>query len=125
MPVSQARIYLRVVPAYLGVDVLAMLDTGAPWCIFEPSVGKAIVKRLEELPGELTLDTRLGRFTGNLYLGNVTLLAEHGDDLDIESTIFLSPEWPGGNFVGYLGFLDRINSALRPQENKFFFGPPG
>lgn len=105
------------------MGVLAMVDTGAPWCIFEPPIGRDIQDRLEELPGTSVLDTRLGRFEGRLYLGNVTLLAEEGEDLDVETTIFLCPDWPGGNFVGYQGFLDRICSGLKPNENKVYFGP--
>ncbi len=100
-----------------------MLDTGAPWCIFEPSVGKAIESRLDELSGTSVLDTRLGRFEGKLGIGTLTLIATEGADLDVEATIFLCPDWPGGNVVGYIGFLARICSGLSPGENNFFFGP--
>ena len=107
----------------LGMGILAMVDTGAPWCIFEPSIGRDIQDRLSALSGTSVLDTRLGRFEGRLYLGSVTLLADEGEDLDVETTIFLCPDWPGGNFVGYQGFLDRFCSGLNPNRNKFFFGP--
>ncbi len=53
----------------------------------------------------------------------MTLLAEKGEDPDIETTIFLCPDWPGGNFVGYQGFLDRICSGFKPNENRVYFGP--
>ncbi len=120
---TEPRIFIRVEPAHLGIDVLAMVDTGAPWCIFEPRIGSAIKDHLEELPGAYSLSTRLGRFEGKLYRGAVTILAEEGEALDVESTIFLSPDWPQGNFVGYLGFLSRICSGFNPAENKFYFGP--
>ena len=119
----EPRIYIRIEPARLGTDVMAMVDTGAPWCILEPHIGNAIRVHLEELPGEVSLGTRLGRFEGKLYRGNVRLLAEQGEDLEIETTIFLCPDWPAGNFVGYLGFLERFRSALDPQESMFYFGP--
>ncbi len=122
-PAAQPQIYLRLVPAGLGVHVLVMLDTGAPWCIFEPSIANSIEDRLEELPGTSTLDTRLGRFEGKLCIGTLTLLATEGADLDVEATIFLCPDWPGGNVVGYIGFLARISSGLEPGSNDFFFGP--
>ncbi len=122
-PAAQPQIYLRVLPANLGVDVLALPDTGAPWCIFEPAIGRVIEDRLEHLPGTSVLSTRLGRFEGELCIGTLTLLATEGEDLDVEATIFLCPDWPGGNFVGYIGFLARISSALGPGENSFFFGP--
>ncbi len=120
---AEPRIYVRVEPAFFGMGVLAMVDTGAPWCIFEPSIGQAIQDRLEELPETRVLDTRLGRFEGRLYLGNVTVLAEQGEDLHIETTIFLCSDWPGGNFVGYQGFLDRFCLGLNPHRNIFYFGP--
>lgn len=100
-----------------------MLDTGAPWCIFESSIARAIEHRLDALPGTSVLDTRLGRFEGKLCIGTLTLLATEGEDLDVEATIFLCPDWPGGNVVGYIGFLARICSGLSPGENDFFFGP--
>lgn len=102
-----------------------MVDTAAPWCILEPRIGEAVKDHAEELPGEVSISTRLGQFDGKLYTTSVTVAAEEGEPLEMEMTLFLSPEWPAGNFVGYLGFLERLRFAIDPQENKFFFGPLG
>ncbi len=121
----EPRIYILIEPANLGIAALAMVDTGAPWCILEPWIGELIKDHVEELPKDVSLNTQLGLFSGKLYNGGLTLLAEEGEALEMEVTFFLCPDWPGGNFVGYLGFLDRLRFAIDPQVNKFFFGPLG
>ncbi len=119
---TEPRIYIRVEPASLGLEALAIVDTAAPWCILEPRLGAAVVDHFEELPGTVTLSSRFGRHEGRLYLGTVKLSADEGEDLEVETTVFISPDWTGGNFVGYLGCLERIRFALEPQANKFYFG---
>ena len=66
--------------------------------------------------------TRLGLIEGRLCKGWLTLLAEEGESLDLEATFFLSPQWQGGNFLGYEGALERIRFAIDPRENLFYFG---
>lgn len=100
-----------------------MVDTAAPWCILEPDLGKAAERHLESLPDIAAIDTRLGRFTGRLYRGSATVLAEEGEALAVDTTFFLSQDWNGGNFVGYQGFLERFRFAVDPSLNRFSFGP--
>ena len=42
------RIYLQVEIGDGQVDILAMVDTAAPWCIVEPSLARALKADLEE-----------------------------------------------------------------------------
>ncbi len=100
-----------------------MVDTAAPWCILESDLARAAERHLESLSDIASIDSRLGRFTGRLYRGTTTVLAQEGEALAVDSTFFLSPEWPGGNFVGYQGFLERFRFAVDPGLNRFFFGP--
>ena len=116
------RIYLRLEVGNGEVEILAMVDTAAPWCVLEPSLAGALESRLEGLPERAILSSRLGRFSGRLYRGTTTILAERGVDLSVETTFFLSPDWPAGNFVGYQGFLERFLFAVDPALNRFFFG---
>jgi len=118
----EPRIYVRIEPASLGFETLAMVDTGAPWCILEPSLGAVVQDHFELLPGDVTLSSRFGRYSGQLYLGTVKLAADEGEDLEVSTTVFISPDWPAGSFVGYMGLLDRIRFAFEPQNNKFYFG---
>lgn len=119
----EPHIYIRI--ELFGFEVLAMVDTAAPWCILQPTIGEAIRPHVEELPGDRRLSTRLGSFVGRLYRGPLTLVADEGEALEVDVTFFLSPDWPGENFVGYLGFLERLRYAMDGQANLFYFGQPG
>jgi hypothetical protein len=57
----------------------------------------------------------------------MTLIADDGDSLRIDATVFVSSDWPrmAGTFLGYSGLLERIRFAVDPQKNDFFFGPIG
>jgi hypothetical protein len=114
---AEPRIYVRIELADLGFETLAMVDTGAPWCILEPGLANLVRENFEELPDAVTLSTRLGRYSGCLYWGIVKLLADEGEALEVQTTVFLSPEWNGGNFVGYLGCLDRVRFAFAPTRS--------
>ena len=65
----------------------------------------------------------MGVFRGQLYRGLITLLADEGSPLDVEATVFVTPDWPGPNFLGYQGLLQRIRFAVDPESNRFYFGP--
>jgi len=119
---TEPRIHVRL--ELFGFEILAMLDTAAPWCILQASFGDAIRPHVEELSGDRRLSTRLGIFTGRLYRGPVTLVADEGEELEADVTFFLSPKWPGGNFIGYIGFIDRLRVATDAQANLFYFGRP-
>jgi hypothetical protein len=73
----------------------------------------------------------IGRIAGSLHRINISLLAEQnsGYDLTVDSSIFVSEEWPGPIVLGYRGFLERTRFALDPGvvpgEQMFYFGLPG
>ncbi|MCP4590566.1 MAG: hypothetical protein GY842_07470 [bacterium] len=52
----------------------------------------------------------------------ITLVAETGPLLDVDVLVLAVPDWLGPNFIGYSGALDRINFAVSPRKNMFFFG---
>jgi hypothetical protein len=55
---------------------------------------------------------------------HVTLVATDGVSLDVEATVFVSADWAGPNFIGWLGFLERLRFAVDPSERRYFyFGP--
>ena len=100
-----------------------MVDTAAPWCILDPDLARSAERHLESLPDIASLDTRLGRFTGRLYRGTTSVLAEEGEALAVDTTFFLAQDWTGGNFIGYQGFLERFRFAVDPGLNRFSFSP--
>lgn len=100
---------------------MAQLDTGAAWSILNQEVAEAI--SLLNGQGEpKTISTRLGPFTGRLERTQIQILADFGDALSVQATVFVSPDWTGGNFIGYSGFLERIRFAIDPRESLFYFG---
>jgi hypothetical protein len=107
---------------------LALLDTGAEWSVIGGEVAE-ILKDEIGLPTEsFSISTRLGKISGSLHRIPISLLAEQnsGDDLTVESSVFVSDEWNRPIILGYRGFLERIRFALDPgvvpDEQTFYFG---
>lgn len=120
-PESTAKIFVEIRLAGLVGTWIAQVDTGAAYSILE--VDTAFALGLLELKGPWTrLSTRLGTLSGQLVRLPVTLVADHGEALDLEGVFFVSPEWRGGTFLGYTGFLDRLRIAMDSPANLFYFG---
>ncbi len=119
---SEARIIIPVTVDSVDGPVLSVVDTGAPWCIFEPIVATVLARTFVPLQGQLSLSTRLGLIHGALFRVAITIPADEGKSLDVEATAFVSPDWPGPNFIGYQGLLQRIRFAVDPETNLFYFG---
>ena len=116
------KIYVKIEPGDFGSPVLAQLDTGAPWSILESQIAEEMA--LFGGQGQPTsLETRFGRITGYLERTKITILADEGESVEIEATVFVSREWPAGSFLGYAGLLERVRFAVDPQQNLFYFGP--
>jgi hypothetical protein len=121
-PVSDPRIYLEVKADRSSPSFLAMVDTAAPWCIFKPELGEVLRESFEVLSAKASLSSRLGDFKGELLRGRLFLPALDGEYAEVETTVFFSPQWPGENFLGYEGLLQRIRFAVDPHSNLFYFG---
>jgi hypothetical protein len=111
----------------LEVTDLALLDTGAEWSVIGGDTANILEDELGVPTESFTMSTRLGRISGSLYRINISLLAEdHGYDLIVESSVFVSEKWDGPIVLGYRGFLERIRFALDPGvipgEQRFYFG---
>ena len=98
----------------------------------QPSTPPALVRSLAELAQELglferngesaTISSRAGKIKGKLVRATTTLVADEGESIEVDSTVFVSSDWPEGNFIGYSGFLERIRFAIDPRSNSFVFG---
>ena len=119
---SEARIVVPVTLKGVVEPVLAVMDTGAPWCIFEPFAAKILVRNSLLVQKRVALSTRLGMIHGALYREMIRIPADEGDPLDVEATVFVSPDWQGPSFIGYQGLLERIRFAVDPETNLFYFG---
>jgi hypothetical protein len=122
IPGSDARIVIRVAIHQFPRPVFAIMDTAAPWCIFQPEIGLRLQRAFVPAEESVVLSTRFGRYGGRLYRGLITLPADDGEPLDVDATVFVSPDWRGPNFLGYEGFLQRIRFAVDPENNLFYFG---
>ncbi len=116
-----AKIFVKIEPESLGGAILAQLDTGAAWSILDSQVAEEL--SLLNGQGEpITISTRLGPFDGRLERARVTIVADEGESLSVEATVWVSPDWPGGSFLGYGGLLERVRFAVDPGDNSFYFG---
>jgi len=68
------------------------------------------------------ISTRLGTIGGQLLRLPLTFIADEGRSLDLDATFFVSREWRGATFLGYVGLLDRLRIALDSPSNLFYFG---
>ncbi len=112
----------------LEVIDFALLDTGAEWSVIGRETAQMVEDELGSPTQSFTMSTRLGRISGWLHRINISLVSEpnEGNDLTVESSVFVSKEWEGPIVLGYRGFLERIRFALDPGvatgEQVFYFG---
>ncbi len=104
---------------------MALLDTGGHFCILSEEVAAAIREQLTHGLGEVRLMTSQGRIRGELFKHDIELVADEGENLVIEATVFISSDWKRPSVLGYSGVVDRTQIALAPQHNGFYFGPLG
>jgi hypothetical protein len=119
---SSAKIFVPI--RVDGIDLLAQLDTGAPWSILPTEVCEGL--NLTDGRGQMArLSTRKGVLDGRLERVTLTLVASEGVSLDIEATIFVVSDWDDDAFIGWSGLLERVRVAIdpAPQANYFYFGP--
>lgn len=121
---STPKIFVKIQLPPLQETRLALLDTGAAWTV----VDSATAEELGILAGvgePARLATRSGPFNGRLVRQPLILLADDGEHLEIEATVFVAPDWPHGLFLGYSGLLENLRFAFDPQANHFYFGAAG
>jgi hypothetical protein len=117
------RIYIPVRFAELP-KTFAVVDTGAPWCVLSKEQAEVIDPHYrQESIEERNLIIRDHQVDGVLVRWPITLCAEEGVDIKIESTVFIpDDDVQIPNFIGLDGLLNRINFAVDPQNCQFFFG---
>lgn len=119
-----AKIFVKVAFPGLTRRFLAQLDTGAAYSLLEVAIAEAL--GLFGWGGQTTrISTRLGTIGGQLLSVPLTLIADEGRSLNLDATFFVSREWRGITFLGYVGLLDRIRIALDSPANLFYFGEGG
>lgn len=116
------KIYIKLEAQALDGLIVAQLDTGSSWTVLDVEVAEAM--DLLDGDGEVaSMATRFGRLTGRLERTQIRIVADEGDSLEIDATVWVSREWPAGNFIGYAGLLERVRFAVDPSTNTIYFGP--
>lgn len=117
-----AKVFVKIAVEALPGPIMAQLDTGAAWSILDADIAREMA--LLDGRGEQTrISTRLGRVLGRLERTSLEILADDGESLTLQATVWVSPEWHAGNFLGYAGLLQHIRFAIDPSDNSFHFGP--
>jgi hypothetical protein len=100
------------------VRILAKVDTGAEYCIFQREHGEALGLEIESgIP--LSMTTASGRF--QVYGHVVRMICFAGA---MESTVYFAAElgFPR-NVVGRVGWLDRFQMALVDHDGLLYLSP--
>jgi len=113
---------VRFRPHGTDTSFLALLDTGGHFCILSREVAKSIRGQLDDPFDSTELRTARGLIQGELHRHTIELIGESGQALDVQATVFVSPDWIGTSFLGYSGVLERVRFCIDPGSNSFYFG---
>jgi hypothetical protein len=126
MQEPKSRLILHV--AIEGMMTQAMVDTGGLYLFCSPGMARRLALDEAAALGSQTLIFREDRVRGTLHRLTLTLFAEAGEDLMIETTAFVPgasyesvPDLP--SILGLHGCLDRLRFAFDPLTDTFYFGP--
>jgi hypothetical protein len=99
----------------LKVDVVAKIDTGSTYCVFERHLGEGLDLEIESgLP--VTIGTATGTFKA---FGHELTLSVLGIET-ISTVYFAENEYFDRNVLGRIGWLDRVKLGLIEREGKLF-----
>ncbi|MBK6847579.1 MAG: hypothetical protein IPG96_08610 [Proteobacteria bacterium] len=121
---ASAKIMVFVEVPPLG-RITAMLDTGAPYFIVPPEQAKALALSPEAGDGGVTLHVRGHATPGHLHRLTLTLVATHGNALQLEATVFVPATEGVGRYPAVIGYhccLDRLVFAVDGPKELLYFG---
>lgn len=110
------------------LSIKAIVDTGAPWCIVDPTIVEAVGIDIQETEGSIKkMFIRGIKYDGKLIRMYISIDVNEGETVDVDATVFVPLLRPGEgwwhpNFLGLDGFLNRILFAVDPTENTFYIG---
>jgi hypothetical protein len=121
-----SRVVVRV--SISGFQTQAVVDTGGVYLVCDPEISDLLDLTLGASLDVDTLVIRGYKYEGYLQRVTITMLAEEGENLELDVTAFipqLSPgqEWQFPSFLGLQGCLEFLRLAIDPSANTFYFGP--
>jgi hypothetical protein len=107
---------------------IALLDTGAQYSVVGKEMYAALSKILQPTGESVKMSTRRGSIRGSLERVEISLVADLGKDLNLETIFFISEEWTGPTVLGF-STLSQMRMALDPfypnpaaEPGRIFFG---
>jgi hypothetical protein len=131
LPVTARESAPRVILSIrLGeIETSAFLDTGGVYLLCAPQLARRLGLDPQDGIPAPPLQLGRGRFEGALHRVGLTFIAAYGEDLSIESTIFVPHAKPGEQWpedfpciLGMQGCLERLRFAVDPGNDTFYFG---
>jgi hypothetical protein len=99
----------------LKVDVVAKIDTGSTYCVFERHLGEGL-----DLEIESSLPVTIGTVTGTFQaFGHELTLSVLGIET-VSTVYFAENDYFDRNVLGRIGWLDRVKLGLIEREGKLF-----
>lgn len=128
-PTASGGQALRVMVPILieGMSTEAVIDTGGSYLVCNPEIGRALCLDPSSAIETEALLIRGIRYQGTLHRCGVEIVAEEGQSVSIESTVFVpkdddSTVWPLPVIMGLQGCLERLRFAIDPYDEVFHFG---
>lgn len=129
-PVTEQDTTPRIV---VGVQIEGLytetaVDTGGVYLVCDPEIADLLKLDPSSGLGTHKLQIRGFKVRGTLHRVSLTLLAQEGQSLELEVTVFvpcLQPNqlWDLPPFMGLTGCLERLRFAVDPTTDTFYFGP--
>lgn len=111
------------------IETSAFLDTGGVYLLCAPQLARRLGFDPQDGIPAPPLQLGRGRFDGALHRVGLTFIAVDGDDLSIDSTMFVPLLKPGEQWpedfpciLGMQGCLERLRFAVDPTDDTFYFG---
>jgi hypothetical protein len=120
------RVHIRIEVS--GIRAEAVLDTGAPYCVMAPWLAAVAGIGAEGGLEDVTMVVRDSKITGQLHRVQLRLLADEGEDVEVDAVTIIADEreaFAMGDlpcFIGMRGCLEAIRFALDPANDLFHFG---
>ncbi|MBN2366249.1 MAG: hypothetical protein JXL67_08770 [Calditrichaeota bacterium] len=103
--------------------VPGLLDTASRWVVFSREFLESMgIPFIEQNSTVEKMHTRFGLIEGFIDRLSLEIVADKGNSISIDSTCFISQDWPGPPVIGWKGCLERIRFALDPSVDRFYFG---
>lgn len=109
------------------ITTSAFIDTASPYVVCSPEVAQVINIDPSEAIEKINYNIRGNKVPGGLYRLSITLIAEKGDSLSLNPTVFVPHDvdqeaWDSyPTVLGLITFLELLRFAIDFSEQKFYF----